>query len=395
MTHRVRSRPRRASVERGAKPTVITAAALVCLTFSSAAEATGIFDVSNEGYSEIYNPREIESARAAGAGRVTVIPLDGAVATWWSPAFLAFQSNRALDLSDADLSLLSNRDEGYVRSATLSGPLPFGSEKLAVGFGFKRLSWSFPRSTPFYPYGDGSTVDLVQHAYALALGYPATRTLGVGVTLEYLSDRIDDESGRAFSMGFGVAYARPMRFGPSESEAGARSGARVGVGQLVVTPRVGVSLLHVGEKLNYGGAPDGYDLARQLRGGIGFGVAFEPPPGTRAFGRRRLRQFDLTTALEVYFPAVEWEQVSQKRMLLHMGAELTLFGMISGRIGFIDDDRQTDNRFDYHPRDNTYGFGVALPSVLPADVRVDWASVPDAREDRIGRLTLSVVLREH
>src|SRR5512145_2989766 len=73
------------------------------LAAALSASATEIFLV-NSGTPTIYDPFAIEDARTAGMGRVTAIPRDGMVATWWNPAFLPFQDRWSLSMSNADLS---------------------------------------------------------------------------------------------------------------------------------------------------------------------------------------------------------------------------------------------------------------------------------------------------
>ena len=335
-----------------------------------------------EGVPEIYMPGEIESARAAGMGRVTSVQHDGAIATWWNPGFLAWDRTHSLALSTADLSFWRESDSGHTRSATFSGPLPFGPDAMAFGLGFKRLAFEF---NAFSPLGDEGLVEIVQDAYVLALGVPVSSSIAIGASAEYVRDDVDGESADAASLSFGAAFRRPIVFEP----AGIESGDSIAiVRRLVLTPLAGASFLHVGQDLDY----DSFEveLARQLRGGVGLGVALEPPPGTPAFDRRRWSQLDLTTLLEVYFPAVEAEQISQRRAIVHMGAELVLFSMLSGRIGFIDNDSRQPPL--YGSRDETFGFGLALPPGLPVTARFDWASVPSLFDERIDRWSIEVGL---
>jgi hypothetical protein len=348
--------------------------------------ASAQFEADRSGFvgsPEIYMPGEIESAHAAGMGRVTSVLPDGAVATWWNPGFLASDKTWGLSLSTADISFWRESDPGYIWSATLSGPLPFGPRGVAAGLGFKRLAFEFEAFTPF---GDNDLFELTQDAYVLALACPVSSSFAIGASAEYVRDDLDGEVADAASLGLGVAFRRPIVFEPTRGGDDSLGGDR----RLVLTPLAGASFLHVGQDLDFAGVSS--ELARQLRGGIGLGVALEPPPETPAFDRRRWSQLDLTTALEVYFPAVEAEQISQKRAIVHMGAELMLFGMLSSRVGFIDIDSRQGIGPPYGRRDETFGFGVSLPPGMPMIARVDWASVPSLFDERIDRWSVEIGL---
>jgi hypothetical protein len=337
-----------------------------------------------EGGPDIYMPSEIESARASGMGRVTSVVRDGAIATWWNPAFLARSESHRLTYSTGDITYWRANESDYIRSITLSGPLPMGSRSIAVGAGFKRFNLEFQNQTPF---GGGELFEVRQDAYVVSLAYPVAPWLAIGLAGEYVREDIAGELLDAASLGFGLAFERPITFRPAGDEGAASPDEDR---SLVVTPLLGASFLHAGQDLGYPGDLD--DLARQLRGGMGLDIALEPPPGTGAFDRRRLSQVELTTAVEVYFPAVTPEHISQKRAIVHMGAELVLFGMLSSRIGFIDIDQTQGIGPLRNRRDETFGFGVLLPPGLPVVARLDWASVPGLFEERSDRWSVEVGL---
>jgi hypothetical protein len=343
---------------------------------------------ADDGPSLLYDPFTIETARMAGMGRVASVAGDGTSATWWNPALLAFRPEHRFTVSSADLTVPFFADEDYIRSATLSGPLSFGPKGLAAGVGFKRMSLGDIGLTGI----DGEPIEtsVFDNLYTASLAYSISPHLSLGAQLEYLwshpTDAIpqlnipEDVTGGAAAMGLGIAYERPIAFSLREDLSASGDGARV-----VLTPMAGASLLHLGQELDYGDDDEGADLFRQFRLGAGLGVEHAPTTETKPFARERLRQFHFTTALEVFVPMVDLDDITQESLLLHWGAELSWFGMVSGRIGFIDDDD-----VGMVSRDNTYGVGLSLPDGLPFDVSFDWASVPIAATERIERRTLSI-----
>ena len=342
---------------------------------------------ADEGPSLLYDPFTIETARTAGMGRVASVAGDGTSATWWNPAELAFHPEYRAAVANSDLTLFADGD--YIRSATLSGALPFGPKGLAAGVGFKRADLG-----DFDLVGiDGEPIETTafDHLYTASLAYPLSPHWSLGAQFEYvwshLTDAIpglnipEDVTGGAASVGFGASFRRPIAF---------RSRGDVDVsnegGDVVVTPMAGASLLHLGPQLEYSDDDEGADLFRQFRFGAGLGVEHTPPVATKPFARERLLQFQFMTALEVFVPMVDLDDITQQSILLHWGAEFSWFGMVSGRIGFIDD----DDPGGMVSRDNTYGVGLSLPDGLPVDVHFDWASVPIAASERIERRTLSI-----
>lgn len=341
---------------------------------------TEIFLV-NSGAPLIYAPFTIEDARTAGMGRVTAIPRDGTVSAWWNPAFLAFGDEQSLSISNADLSKFS--PEGYVRSGTVSGPLPWG-KRYGAGLGVKRLSFGEVFTTDVF--GNARSVDLWEQAYVAAIGYGVTPNTAIGISLEYIWYHIDPDptlntlgSTGALSASFGVGYRRPIDLSTTSENV-------QGASRFTVTPMAAATFLHLGEKLEFGRQEQ--VLYRQLRGAVGIDIENSPPPGTSAFSSARIRQMALATAIEVWAPASEWAQISQRRAIVHFGTEITLFGVLSGRIGFINDN--LNNRV---PWDSTHGLGIALPSGLPFAARFDWAAVPWGGSERIERRTFSIALR--
>jgi hypothetical protein len=371
--------PRRRSLRRG--PTTrrpFRPALLAALVLAAAppARATEQFLV-NTGAPLIYDPFTIEDARTAGMGRVTAIPSDGVVAAWWNPAFLALRGERGLSISNADLAEVLQ--DGYIRSATIALPLRRGDHPLGVGLGVKRLSvgeigFVFP----------GDTVRPWEQAYVASIGYGVSASTAIGVSLEYVWLHYDPDpalnipgSLSAFSASVGIGYERTLNF----SAAGGDSENR-----LLVTPTAAATFQHLGQQLDYPG--EGQDLYRQLRGAVGVEVEYSPPEGTEAFDAARLGQFALATAIEAWVPATDWAEISLDRTVIHCGTELTLFGVLSGRLGFINDN--LNNRVEW---EQTHGLGISLPEGLPVIVRFDWAEVPWGGSERIERRTLSISLR--
>lgn len=333
----------------------------------------------------IYDPFEIENARAAGMGRVTAVAGDGTIATWWNPASLAFVKSASLAASDADFSLFF--PDGFIRSATWSAPLPWGARRFGAGLGVKRADYDDVLLAT-----SGGLDDEVRwwdQAYVGSVGFRASEPMSLGLALEYLWTHMDvprsgigGGSDGAFSVSIGAAYRNPISFGAAGTEA-------TGGSSVVITPLAAATLLHLGQKRELG---EGYDLPRQLRGAAGIQVERAPPEGTPAWDLDRAAQFALVMAIEAYVPATEWEYISTRNMIVHFGTELMLFGILSGRLGFIDNNEffGESNHVDW---DNTYGFGVGLPEALPVTLRFDWAAAPWGQSDRVYRRTFSVALR--
>jgi hypothetical protein len=338
----------------------------------------------DEGVTDIYQPFTIESARAAGMGRVVSVAGDGSIATWWSPAALAWDPKRRVALSSGDYAAFF-LDGDYIRSATVSGPLSQNAGSIAIGIGFKRLDrGAFEVIGPDgAPIGTSESFD---HHFIASVGVPLGARWSAGASIEYLWSHLADPipelsvfdgSGGAFSASLGAAYQHPMIFAPASGESG----------QLVLTPLGAASILHLGQKVEYEDDDGGEDLARQFRAGIGVKAAFTPEDGTPVFDRSRWKQFAFATALETHIPIVDLDAITQETITLQYGAELSYLGVLTGRVGFIDDDAS-----GFVSRDNTYGVGLSLPDGLPFDVSFDWASVPFAGSERVERRSLVVTL---
>ncbi len=361
------------------RPLLLSFLAAFLVSTALPASGTEVFLV-NTGAPLIYDPFTIEDARSAGMGRVTAIPSDGIIAVWWNPAFLALRGERGLSISNANLSEFFL--DGYVRSATIAAPLRRGDHPLGVGLGVKRVSFGEIENVGF----SGATVKLWEQAYVASIGYGVSSNTAIGVSLEYVWLHFDPDpalnipgSTGALSASFGIGYRRTLDF--SAAAAGAEGGSR-----LLVTPTAAATFHHLGDQLDFGG--EGQDLYRQLRGAIGIEVEYSPPEGTAAFDAARLHQFALATAIEAWAPATEWETISLDRTVVHFGTQLTLFGVLSGRLGFINDN--LNNRVQW---ESTHGLGISLPEGLPVMARFDWAAVPWGGSERIERRTLSIALR--
>jgi hypothetical protein len=145
-------------------------------------------------------------------------------------------------------------------------------------------------------------------------------------------------------------------------------------------------------------------LARQLRAGAAVALAIESE-SARGGGDAPFKPLELVTAIEFYVPMMEMlDFLDEEESVLQFGAEIVLYEVIAARVGFIDQDRAAlpdygspagggyRSRDEIRGPDQTYGFGVALPPGFPVDVRLDWASVPGRRGDRVERATLSVTI---
>lgn len=331
----------------------------------------------SEGVPAVYDPLLVESPRAVALGNLTVVLPDAAVAALYNPAFLAFDAEPRLAWTQSRLA--PEGDDVWLGSWTVSGPSPIGPPGLVAALAFKRLD--FGVVDVGIPYeGDGNSFD---HALALSGGLPVGRGFAVGAALEYVYSDFgpaipelnipEDPSAGTVSLSLGLALA------PTATLAGA--GAPADASRLRVTPLAGLSLLHLGPGIRYRSDEDREPLFRQAHAGVGLRVAHAPEARIPLFDRRRLALFDLFTGVEANVPIVNSSDVSTKKMLLLFGSELTLFGVVTGRVGFVDEDESGSIR------DDTWGFGFALPGVLPVEVRVDRASLTGL--DRVHRWGIS------
>ncbi len=334
-----------------------------------------LFAVS-EGAPAIYAPLILESARASGMGNVTVIASDGPTAMRWNPGFLAFLEESEALVTTGDV--VPFREDTHLRTVAVTGRVPtLGS--LRAGLSFRRYSFGTIRFG--LPSGGVTETPSFDHAYAAGLGLPMSSRVGVGLTLEYvwshLSDPIpelliDDGQAGAFSASIGMALKEVSTFESRRPDGSI----------LTVTPLAGISLLHVGGTLEYQEKEQAADLARQLHAGLGIEFARKADSPLSLGDSRRLGLFEVTVGLETVFPAVEFSQISKERMILLFGADVSLFGLVSARVGFIDDD-------DGGIQDNTYGFGLGISEVGPLSVRVDWATFPWGGSERVDRWAMA------
>lgn len=325
---------------------LVLLAFLALAALGTAAPAHAQFD----GAPAIYQPLLIASARAAGMGGIAAIAGDGATAVRHNPGFLVFG-----DDWQAVTALSRGLDEGWHRSTTIAGR--FGkSKRVAMAGGYERLDLSsFTGQRSF------------DRAVRLGGGARFWKCVGLGATIEhakseYIAYDVTDltapnRSDRAtsISLGVGVARAIPLALGDPR------------VGSTILTPMFGASLVHWGgQYLNFF---DGKrkSMPRHVNAALGGRITRDVDASPLDYGRRtRVPLYALTLGVESSIPAFDGED---ETLVYRYGMEFALGGILSGRLGYIDDESS-----DLH--DTTFGFGLGLEGRYSFSLRFDYASLP-------------------
>lgn len=290
------------------------------------------------------------SARANGMGQTYVAMADDATAIWWNPAGLAFV-NKSVDLMYSQLVPELASDVKYAY---------FGGTMGIEGFG------TIGASLTYLGYGDWEARDPNNNYLGQFSSWEAAPTfsgavklmgnLGVGLNVKFVyidlappEATIENQAGRGHSVAVdaGVLYKVP-----DFSLAGFR----------VSRLNLGICISNLGPSVTFINTDQAASLPRNAR----FGFAWTP------FGSEAA---ELAVAAEVNRPLVEFERSNT----YHVGAEFKYIDLIAIRAGYMHDK-------DGNIMDPTYGLGFLLKRV-----RLDWASVPQAKElGRVQRWSLGV-----
>ncbi len=291
------------------------------------------------------------SARANGLGQSYVAIADDATANWWNPGGLAFV-NTAFDLMHSQLVPELASDVFYEF---------FGGAFKVQGLG------TVGTSLVFLTYGDWEARDpnniyLGQYsswevAPSLSGAVKVTENLGIGATLKFVyidlapaAATVEKQPGRGHSVAFdlGAIWKVPdfRLFG-------------VGVSRL----NLGAAVTDLGPPISFVNVDQAASLPRNLR------VGFAYTPYLSDVGRAMI-------AAEVDRPLVEFDRSNT----YHIGAEFEYINLITVRGGYMHDR-------DGNIMDPTYGLGFTFSKRY----RLDWASVPQAKElGRVHRWSIGV-----
>lgn len=343
---------------------MLTIVMLVCSLVATPALAV------SEGAPAILQPLLITSARAAALGGVSVVIEESGVSGWRNPGFLAF--DRKWRATGTETQLVPDLvDDIHLRSLLLSAPLTFGVP-LTLAAGYAKLD--FGESTIFLPDGSEIPFEGYDRTYQLSASAQLWGTIGAGITVEHVYSKltdpipelnISDGDADAFGVSLGLGVRRRFTFLRGE----------VSKSEFTITPLAGVSLLNWGGELQYNDEDQAEDMARHLHIGAGLRLSHEPEFVPRFFDLMRLSQVSIAGYIERMTPEVD----DDDERTMHYGGEMTAFGIVSYRFGHVDDPSGDIT-------DNTHGWGVGVEDLLPFDVRLDYASFPQATDlDRVER----------
>ena len=291
------------------------------------------------------------SARANGLGQSYVAIADDATGIWWNPAGLAFVK-RAVDLMHSQLVPELASDVFYEYFGGASRFSNFGT----VGFSMIYLTYGqWEGRDPNNVYlGKFTSWEI---APTLSGAIKVTESLGVGMNVKFVYIDLAPDvatvegqkgSGHSVAVDVGALWKVPdfRLFG-------------YGVSRL----NLGLCVSNIGPSITFINRDQAASLPRNLR------VGFAYTPFYSLNGK-------LTFAADINRPLVDF----QRSNTYDFGAEFLYINMIAIRAGYMHDK-------DGNIMDPTYGFGF----LINKKVRLDWASIPQAKElGRVQRWSIGV-----
>ena len=373
LVHRIESPPLIGSLLKPERELPTRLAALLVLVTWCLLPATSVLAVS-EGAPAIYQPLLVTSARSSALGEVSAVIEESGISGWRNPGFLAF--DRKMRATGTETQLVPDlADDIWLRSVLVSASVQLGVP-ITFAAGYAKLD--FGTNTIVNDAGvEIGSFESYDRTFNLSAAAQFWETIGAGVTLEHVYSKlaepipelnIADGDGEAVSVSLGAAVRRKFTFPPGESDASV----------FTITPLAGISLLHWGGEIDYGDQAE--KLPKQLHVGAGLRVAHEARFAKRFFDPMRLSNVSIAGYIEKNKPKVG----DDDERIMHYGGEITVCGIVSYRFGHIDDP-------DGDITDDTHGWGVGIEDVLPFDVRLDYASIPQATDlDRVERWDVMV-----
>jgi len=322
---------------------VIAGAILLLLLSTVSAFAQG-----EAGASSLIIP---PSARANGMGQSYVAIADDATGIWWNPAGLAF-IQKAIDLMHSQLvpELASDVFYEYMGGALkLEGIGTIGLSVIFLTYG----EWEGRDPNNVY-LGKFTSWEI---APTLSGALKIKESLGVGMNLKFVyidlapeEATVEGQPGRGHSVAVDVGALWKV---PEFSMLGYR----------ISRLNLGICFSNLGPSITYINRDQAAPLPRNLRAGF----AYTPVYGDAG---------KFTVAAEVNRPMVEFKRSNT----YHFGAEFTYIDLIAIRSGYVHDN-------DGNIKDPTYGLGF----IFNKRVRIDWASIPQAKElGRVHRWSVGV-----
>lgn len=321
---------------------------VVCAALILVAAAAGSLRAQGEsGASCLIIP---PSARANGMGQTFVAISDDATGIWWNPGGLAFV-NKTVDIMYSQLvpELASDVKYAYFAGTSkIEGLGTIGASLIYLGYG----DWE-ARDPDNHYLGQYSSWEA---APTLSGAIQVIKGLGVGVNVKFIyidlapaEATVEKQAGRGHSVAVdaGALYKVP----------------EFSIGGFAVSHlNLGLCLSNLGPSITFINTDQAASLPRNAR--LGFAYS----PYVTEVGA-------LTVAAEVNRPLVEFD----RSPTYHFGAEFSYIDLIAVRAGYMHDK-------DGNIMDPTYGLGFSLKRV-----RLDWASVPQAKElGRVQRWSIGV-----
>jgi len=248
---------------------------------------------------------------------------DASVSAFWNPGFLALE--HGIDVGVSRSSLSYNR---RVSSAAVSGGASLKPFAVAGALARRRFSWGGFQGAD--SQGSVGTFELRDTAHFVSVSGAFADAIGVGLSGVWENSEISNtsEEGFSFGCGVGVSPSMPMASGS------------------VVTPLFGASLL------NLDGDIPSLRLLRELRVALGARFATQAMPVRSFWDPARLRILDLLVVSEIKCQGERIRDFHLATSELHNGLEISLFKLLSGRVGYEEDLGSGDGGF-------TYGLGLA------------------------------------
>lgn len=289
------------------------------------------------------------SARANGMGQTNVALAEDATGIWWNPAGLAFL-DRELDLMHSQLvpDLASDVFYEFIAGIyKLEGLVTIGASLIYLTYG----EWEGRDERNHY-LGKFTSWEV---APTLSGSIQILESLGIGGNLKFiyidLAPPLENQpAGRGHSVALDIGGLWKV---PEFGLFGVR----------VSDLNLGMCVSNLGPNITFINREQAAPLPRNLR------LGFSYKPMDSEIGR-------LVVAAEVNRPLVEFDRSNT----LHLGGEFLYIDLIAVRAGYIHDR-------DGNIKDPTYGLGF----IFNRRVRLDWASIPQAKElGRVHRWSVGV-----
>jgi hypothetical protein len=317
------------------------AAGLIILVISGSASAQG-----EAGAACLIIQR---GARANGMGQSFVAISDDATGGWWNPAGLAFTSKN-VDLMHSQLVPELASDVFYEfmgGTFEIEGIGIIGASVIYLTYG----EWEGRDANDTYlgKFTSWEVAPMIGGAVKL------TENLGVGMNLKFVYiDLAPAVQGQPEGRGHSVAVDAGVLWKIQEVSLAGMSVKRL---------NLGLCVSNLGPSITFIDADQAAPLPRNLRMGFAY------TPYMTNVGA-------LTMVGEVNRPLVEFERSNT----YHFGGEFLYVDLLAIRGGYVYDK-------DGNIQDPTYGLGF----IFNKSVRIDWASIPQAKElGRVNRWSIGV-----